>query len=153
MDSISVCRLGRFEAPWVKDNWYYKRLVFRVNFFIRATLPFWSFMSDLAHSSSLEVWWILFWLPIEEWKNSVFNLRILMSSLLNSPFYSCVLGCQVFEQEWDWGWPWYDTNLAAFQMKITLFSPSVSLQIKGLTQGTVICNVKKNFQFGNLSRI
>ena len=33
-----------------------------------------------------------------------------------------MLGCQAFEQEWGEGWPCYDTNLAAFQMKITFLS-------------------------------
>ena len=39
-----------------------------------------------------------------------------------SPFYSCVLGCQAFEQEQGKGWPCFDTNIAAFQMQITLLS-------------------------------
>ena len=32
----------------------------------------------------------------------------------NGLFYSCVLGCQAFEQEWGYSWPCYDTNLAPF---------------------------------------
>ena len=50
------------------------------------------------------------------------GLVIRKSLYFNSPFYSCVLGCQAFEQEWGWGWPCDDTNLAAFQMQITLLS-------------------------------
>ena len=44
--------------------------------------------------------------------------RLVMISDLqtNSPFYSYVLGCQAFEQEWGYGWPCYDTNPATFQM-------------------------------------
>ena len=34
----------------------------------------------------------------------------------NSPFYSCVLGYQAFEQEWGQELPCINTNVAAFQM-------------------------------------
>ena len=34
----------------------------------------------------------------------------------NSPFYSCVLGYQAFEQEWGQELPYINTNVAAFQM-------------------------------------
>ena len=43
-------------------------------------------------------------------------LSQLFCSLLYIPFYSCVLDCQTFEQEWDEEWPCFDTNVAAFQM-------------------------------------
>ena len=54
---------------------------------------------------------------------AVFSLTVVgMQRKCNSPFYSCVLGFQVFEQEWGQGWPCYDTNLVAFQMQITFLS-------------------------------
>ena len=37
---------------------------------------------------------------------------------INSPFYSCMLGCQALYQEWGEGWPCYDTNLAAIKCKL-----------------------------------
>ena len=52
-----------------------------------------------------------------------FNIHAWLSlSLGNNPFYSCVVSCQAFQQRWGEGGPSYDTNLAAFQMQITLLS-------------------------------
>ena len=35
-------------------------------------------------------------------------------SVTFSPFYSYVLGCQAFEQEWSWRWPCYDKKPCCF---------------------------------------
>ena len=56
-----------------------------------------------------------------------------------------MFGCQAFEQEWGEGWPYYDTNLAAFQMQITL----LSYQLDTGLYHKVIFNLTPNQRPGN----
>ena len=46
----------------------------------------------------------------------------LIFSILNRPFYSCVLSCLAIEWKWDWSWPCFDRNLPTFLMLMLQFS-------------------------------
>ena len=43
-------------------------------------------------------------------------IKIPVSSIFNSTFYSCVLSDLVLDCKRGWGWPCFDTNLTAFHM-------------------------------------